>query len=371
MAKNNEEYEVLAAQIGDLGGDDQQPQGEGLGKLQHKAAYGQREDLSNEDQKSMEAFLERQNRARAKRESQENNNDSRVRDFSNEEDETPIADGWIPLNRKEFGIRSQFYPSDWQFYIRPATPQAIKNWISIDESNALQMNQTFDEILKLCVKIRANEKNISWSHINTWDRFWLILKVREATFVNNKKAITFEDDCPECDQTIEFELTPSALHYEFPDEDIVEKHWNAEDMKWTIDPEEYGVDEDPIELFVPTVAVQQAIIDWVQRQTNRRKKVDETFVSTFLPWLINKPSRDENQFDKQVHRIEKSYRSWSVPFHELMTDIVRNVTINPQETLKCVCPHCGEEVASNVQFPNGVKVLFEIESGIRKFGSRR
>jgi len=287
------------------------------------------------------------------------------------DDDTSISEGWVPVDRTEMGIRSRFYPEEWDFYIRPATVQAIKNWIGIDEKNALQMNATFDEIIKMCVRIKCGPQIISWSHVNTWDRFWFILKVRELTFASNKNTVTFEDNCAECDEEITFELRSTSLHYEFPDMDIVDKHWNEEEMEWEIDPAEYGVDDEaPINLWVPTLATQQAIIDWAQRQYQRKKKLDETFISTFLPWMIKKASRDEVQFDRQVQKIEKIYKNWSVPMYTLMSDIIRNITINPKETLKAVCPHCGEEVISNVQFPNGIKVLFTTETRVQKFGSR-
>ena len=55
---------------------------------------------------------------------------------------------------------------------------------------------------------------------------------------------------------------------------------------------------------------------------------------------------------------------------EFMDEVVRNVTINPSEKLRQVCPHCGEEVVSNVRFPNGVRALFKTEAKHTKFGSR-
>lgn len=385
MPKKTKEndYDVLEQAIGNMGGEpgidaNSQADGQGqdgLGRLQHAASYGAKEGLTGEERSEMNAFLERQRKAREARESDEPEQ-HQVRVISDHtpigvDDDTLIADGWIPLDRKSFGVRSKFYPADWEFYIHPAVTQAIKNWIGIDEKNAIQMNRTFDEIIKLCVKIKSGAGTVSWSRINTWDRFWLILKVREATFASNKKTITFEDSCSECDQDITFELTPSALHYEFPDEDIVEKHWNAEDMVWEIDLSEYGVDDhEPIKLHTPTLAVQQAIIDWAGRQNNRGKKIDETFASVYLPWLIDRVLKDEVQFDKKVQKLEKEYKSWSVGCHQLITDIIRNITINPKETLKTVCPHCGEEVVSNVQFPNGIKVLFETETRVQKFGTR-
>jgi hypothetical protein len=53
-----------------------------------------------------------------------------------------------------------------------------------------------------------------------------------------------------------------------------------------------------------------------------------------------------------------------------MQDVVRNITINPSEKLRQVCPHCGAEVTSNVQFPNGIKAIFNVATKAKKFGSR-
>ena len=75
-------------------------------------------------------------------------------------------------------------------------------------------------------------------------------------------------------------------------------------------------------------------------------------------------------FDKQIKKVYNEYKKWDVAFFKFMLQVVNNITINPKETLKQNCPHCGEEVVSNVQFPNGVKVLFDVETGSKKFGSR-
>jgi hypothetical protein len=53
-----------------------------------------------------------------------------------------------------------------------------------------------------------------------------------------------------------------------------------------------------------------------------------------------------------------------------MNDVIRNITINQSEKLRVECPYCGQEATSTVQFPNGIKVLFEVKSSAKKFGSR-
>ena len=360
--KTNDEYDALASQIGDLGGDDNK----GLGKLEHKRSYGGREDLSKAESEEMNAFLKRSNE-RGQR------TPDNVRSLQGDrevfDDSASVADGWIPLDRSEFGIRSKFYPATWEFYIRPATVQAIKNWMSVDEENLLQLNGVFNEIIKLCVRIKDGSSVISWSNVNSWDRFWLIMKVREITFASNNKTINFEDDCSECDQTITFELRSNNLHYEFPDDDLIENYWM--DGVWSIDPREYDVDHDTITLYTPTLACETAILDWARREKerDRKKDIDETFIK-FAIWMIGKPSKDPTTFDKLMKKLYNDYKKWDINFFKFMDQVVTNISINPQQTLKQTCPHCGEEVISNVQFPNGIKILFDVETTGKKFGSR-
>jgi hypothetical protein len=278
-----------------------------------------------------------------------------------------ITDGWIPINRNEMGIRSQFYPSSWEFYIRPATVQAIKNWTAIDEERADVLNNVFNEIIKTCVKISSPEGNISWNQVNSWDRFWFILKVREYTYSTGQSKIEFNDECSECDTEITYVLDSKSLFYEFPDDDLIEKYWTG--SVWSIDPTEYDVNHNTITLYTPTLAKDEAIIEWATGQVRAKKKIDENFIK-FLVWLLPKAVKDANLLDKQIQKIYKDYKNWDIDMFSFMSDVITNITINPSEQLRVICPNCGMEATSNVQFPNGVKVLFEVKTNAKKFGSR-
>lgn len=342
---NKNDYNVLESQIGEMG----QPEETSLGKLKHPESYGVKSGLSEEEQKSLNEF-----RARSDRKL---NNDSPT-----------IAEGWIPLDRSEFGKRSLFYPEDWEFSIRPATVQAIKNWTSVDEENPEELNKVFNEIIRLCVRIVDEKGTVhTWHEVNSWDRFWFILKVREYTFAKGESKIEYTDQCENCEEDIVFTLNSSSLTYEFPDDDLL-KYWDGQ--KWVIDPREYNVDADPVTLWTPKLGKDQAIIDWaIARARQGKRDVDENFIK-FLVWMISKPSRDPQNFETQVRQAQNIYKGWDVEMNSFMNDVVRNITINPSERLSTKCPHCGAEVTSQVQFPNGVKALFKTESKAKKFGSR-
>jgi hypothetical protein len=279
-----------------------------------------------------------------------------------------IASGWIPINRESMGIRSMFYPAEWEFFIKPATMQAIKNWTAIDETKADQVNKVFNEIVKQCIKIDTHSlMGAGWAQIRSWDRFWFILKVREYTFTKGESKIEFTDTCSECDEEITFNLTSNSLFYEFPDEELVEKYWNGD--YWEIDPTEYGVEHTPITLYTPKLGKDDAIIEWATARARNKQKIDETFIK-FLTWMLNKPSRDAQMLDRQIQKLYAEYKSWSVDMYSFMRDVVKNITINPSEKLRQTCPHCSMEATSNVQFPNGIKELFNAGTRAKKFGSR-
>ena len=347
MAKRDID-ETLANEIGNLGGENT-----GLGRLKHKAAYGEKEDLNQQEQESLNRFLNRGSQLRSAKEDQEL---------------AEISGGWVPIKKEDMGIRASFYPESWEFFVKPATMKAIKNWTAIDETRPDQVNKVFNEIIRQCVKIDTHSpQGAGWAQVKSWDRFWFILKVREYTFVTGENKVEFTDECTECAQDVQYTLTADALHYEFPDENLVEQYWNGKE--WEIDPTEYDVDHEPIKLYTPTLGKDEAIIDWATEKHRAGGKLDETFIE-FLIWLLDKPSRDKQMLDRQIEKIYKEYNKWDVEMFTFMRDVIKNITINPSENLSTRCPHCGQETISGVQFPEGITALFGSNKPRKKFGTR-
>lgn len=348
-------YDSLEDQIGNAGAEEtQNTQKQTLGKLKHNSIVGGKDDLSNDEDESLKDFMSSVDKKKAK-----------------QKEENIVASGWIPIDREEMGLRSMFYPEDWEFFIKPASVQAIKNWTAIDETRADQTNRVLNEICKMCVKIDTHNalSSAGWGSINSWDRFWFILKVRELTFTKGETNIEFEDECSSCGEQIKYTLTTDSLFYEYPDEDIIEKYWNGK--CWEIVPRDFDLDEENVILYTPTLAKDNNIISWATEQARANKKIDETFVQ-FLMWMMPYSFSEKNmtQLDRYIEKCYKDYKSWSPEKFEFMDDVIRNLTINPQEQLKTTCPICGGEATSNVRFPNGIKVLFKPETKVKKFGSR-
>lgn len=280
-----------------------------------------------------------------------------------------VRDGWMDVDKRLLGDRAKFYPEDWQFKIRPATVEAIRNWSTIDDENPNSVDDVFNEILKYCLTIVTPTGNLPWGNIRSWDRFFFVLLVREYTFVQGEKKIEFTEDCPSCDNAVTFNLTSQSLVYELPDPEVM-KYFSQEEQNWMIDPNEYDVEwPEPVILYLPTLEkdanIKACLIDRVQNN----KKVDNVFVK-FLPWLAPKISKDLTIAQRQIREYEVKFKTWDSEMFDFMNEVVNNIAVLPSTKLIETCPVCGEEVSAQISFQDGIRSLFNMASGRKKFGKK-
>lgn len=282
-----------------------------------------------------------------------------------------IREGWIPVDRNVLGERDLFYPQDWNFYIRPATVEAIRNWSLIDDQNGNSIDEVFNEVLKTCLSIKdSSDRPIPWHSICSWDRFFFLLLVREYTMQDGETEISYYEDCPECDTPVNFQLTSDSLLYDMPDEDVL-GYYDQNSRTWAIDPSEYEVEGDPITLYLPTVEKDANVKAWMIRklQENRNAKIDPVFIK-FVSWMTPKISKDDEIAKRQMKQLKTAFDSLDVDQFEFMDDVIKNIVVTPSTKLISKCPACGEEVTSEIRFPNGVSGLFKAQSKRRKFGKK-
>lgn len=279
--------------------------------------------------------------------------------------------GWIPVDRRLLGARDKFYPEDWQFLIRPATVEAVRNWSMLDETNGNSIDDVFNEILKYCLTIRTAMGSLPWQSINNWDRLFFILLIREYTFVKGENNIEFFENCDSCDASVRFTVESQALMYDMPDEDVMQ-YFDVESRTWTIDPNEFDVPySKELTLYVPTIERDANIKAWLisEYQENEKKKFDTVFIK-FLPWLVPKISKDANTAKMQIRKAEMLFKSWDKEMFSFMNDVLKNISVTPSTNISAVCPDCGEEVVVRLRFPDGVGALFNVVNRRSKFGSK-
>lgn len=369
-----ETEQTLAAQIGDLGNDlnmeadggvqqevyddvpEEAPSTNMASKMIGKKLNRLPGAMSNEERERDKEFIKSQNLSRIGQKIGET---------------TRVREGWLPVDRALLDERDIFYPSDWSFYIRPATVEAIRNWSMIDDQNGNSIDEVFNEVLKTCLQIKdSTDRPIPWHNICSWDRFFFLLLIREYTFQDGESNISYYEDCPECETPVEFNLTSNALMYDMPDEEVI-SYYDQTSRTWAIDPSEYEVEGDPITLYVPTLEKDANIKAWMIRklQENRNTKIDPVFIR-FVSWMTPKISKDDEISKRQMKQLKMAFDSLSIDQFEFMDEVLKNIIVTPKTKLIAKCPSCGEEVTSDIRFPNGVSGLFHIQSKRRKFGKK-
>ena len=369
-----ETEQTLAAQIGDLGNDlnmeadggvqqevyddvaEEAPSTNMASQMIGKKLNRLPGAMSNEERERDKEFIKSQNLSRIGQKIGET---------------TRVREGWLPVDRTLLGERDIFYPSDWSFYIRPATVEAIRNWSMIDDQNGNSIDEVFNEVLKTCLQIKdSTDRPIPWHNICSWDRFFFLLLIREYTFQDGESNISYYEDCPECETPVEFNLTSGALMYDMPDEEVI-SYYDQTSRTWAIDPSEYEVEGDPITLYVPTLEKDANIKAWMIRklQENRNTKIDPVFIR-FVSWMTPKISKDDEISKRQMKQLKMAFDSLSIDQFEFMDEVLKNIIVTPKTKLIAKCQSCGEEVTSDIRFPNGVSGLFHIQSKRRKFGKK-
>ena len=279
--------------------------------------------------------------------------------------------GWIEIDRALLGQRDYFYPEDWQFYVRPATVEVVRNWSMLDENNGNSIDDVFNEILKHCLSIKTGTGSRPWQAINNWDRFFFVLLIREYTFVHGESNVEYYEDCVNCDSPVKFTLNSQALMYDLPDDDVL-RYFDRFNRVWIIDPADFEVPSNgPIQLYVPTVERDANIKAWIisEYQENDKKKFDNVFIK-FLPWICPNVSKDVNIAKTQIRKAELVFKSWNSEMFSFMDDVIKNISVTPSTNISAVCPACGEEVTTRLRFPDGVGALFNVVNRRKKFGTK-
>lgn len=283
-------------------------------------------------------------------------------------DNAEIREGWQVVDRQLFGERNIYYPNDWEFRIKPATVEAIRYWSTIDDENATVVDDVFNEIIKTCFSIKTAQGLIPWGNLRSWDRFFILLLIRQYTFVNGESKIQYKEDCPECGNDVDFVLDSTTLRYDLPDPEVM-KNYDPETCTWLIDPTEYDVEGEPFTLYLPTLEKDANIKAWVIDRIQNKKKIDNVFIK-FLPWMANKISKNLDIASRQIKELEMKFKSLNTDMFLFMNEVITNIMVTPSTQLVTTCDTCGEEVTTNIRFPNGVSELFNIKRTGKKFGKK-
>lgn len=273
--------------------------------------------------------------------------------------------GWknIPVNVLPSG--GFFYPEGTKIAIRPAEVREIRHFSTIDEDDNLDIEEKLTHVIDRCCRMDfPGEGVVSYKDLKQEDRFFIIMAIRDLTFVKGENSILLKPykkckNTPECPFRDGIELRTGVLSSYEIDQQVM-KYYSIESRSFIFNIKKI---EKSIELFIPSIGVTQEIASFVRECAKRNINVDEGFLK-ISPFLFD-DWRDLS-FDI-INRKMRESDYWTKEEYSLYFELSERIKMGTKLEVTQKCPICGdEEVTASISFPGGIRSLFVISDIFRE-----
>ena len=258
--------------------------------------------------------------------------------------------GWQQIPIKDLPSLGLFYPEDTKVYVRAATGGEIRHWSSLnedpnDQNYLSNLDDMLNYVIERCVTIKSDTKNIAWKDIKEIDRFYLLLAVREWTFIKGENKLSVK-----VSENKKIDVRKEMIDYITFDDRLM-KYYSESERCFLLK----FKNGNTIKLEIPSVGVTSWLKTYIQRRQQSSQAFDQDFLS-FAPFVI----RDWRVLnDISYEKIILDTMSWGIDEISLLTHIrqIFQDTINPVIKYQ---DESGAELATPLNFQGGIKSIFLI-----------
>lgn len=275
----------------------------------------------------------------------------KVAGFSDEPDEPTILPGYIEIFSSEFPSRGLFYPNNMRFFIRSASVKEIRHFSTIDDTDPYMIDEALNEIVKGCLMIKQPGKLCSFKDLCEEDRFYVILNIRDLTFVDGENKLVINAKCGECSHDNQIEIKNDSFRPTEPSESVM-KYYNDELRIFEIETRSSGV----FKMRPPSIGVMMNVTKYIRRSQESGKRIDPSFIKC-LPYMET-DWRNLNESVLESKEIE--FMRWDSKKYQVFNKLTEMVKVGVEENLYSTCEKCESEVRTKISFPDGIKSLFVI-----------
>ncbi len=250
----------------------------------------------------------------------------------------------------------QFYPAGTLFMVRPAQVKEIQAYSMVDDQNFYDIVEKMNDMLQACVRIKYPDGRVSsFLDIKDQDRLFLIFLIRELTFQQGNGLSVNNVRCT-CGQENSVELKRGNFVYYEIDEKLA-KFYN----KGTGSYQFTTINGKSFELTPPNIGLQKAFSDYILRENNEKRNPNLSFLK-IIPFML--VGRSHITYDGIKAKLKEFEDMDDISF-QFLNAAVGKMTFGIKE-LKSKCS-CGEEVHTDMQFPNGASGIFVIHDAFEAY----
>jgi len=254
--------------------------------------------------------------------------------------------GWQKLPIQDLPTQGLFYPEGTEILIRAATAGEIRHWSTLNEENLSVLDDMLNYVLERCAKIKyPNAAISSWKDIKEIDRFYILLAIREFTFVNGENKLQVKTS-----ETTKIDVTKDMVQYITFDERLM-RYYSPVERMFVLQ----FKNGKKMKVTLPSVGVTNWLKNYITRKRQLNEIIDEDFIS-FAPFVILdwKGLSDDN-----YSKIIMESHNWTAAEISLLTEIRRIFMDTVDPVVKYKDEEGGERTVP-LSFQGGIKSIFLI-----------
>jgi hypothetical protein len=250
----------------------------------------------------------------------------------------------------------RFYPVGSLLQVRSAQVREIQAYSMVDDNNFYDIVEKMNGMLQSCVRVKyANGKIGSYLEVKDQDRLFLIFLIRELTFQQGN-SLSVKTNCPADNSEIQLELTRANFAFYEVDEKL-DKFFvpNTSSYKFRL---KNGKE---FEVTPPNIGLQKSFTDYIIKENNDKKTPNLSFLK-IIPFLLS--GRTSITYDGIKAKLKEFEDMDDISF-QFLNSAISKMTFGIKE-LRTKC-QCGEEVRTDMQFPNGASGIFVIHDAFEAY----
>ena len=249
----------------------------------------------------------------------------------------------------------RFYPQGSALMIRPAQVREIQAYSMVDDNNFYDIVEKMNDMLQSCVRIKYSDGKInSYLEVKDQDRLYLIFLIRELTFQQGN-SLQVNTICG-CGQEIAVDLKRDNFVFHDIDEKLA-RFYNKNTGSYHFT----TVNGKTFEMTPPNIGLQKAFTEYIVKENNEKRTPNLAFLK-IIPFMLT--GRSNITYDGIKAKLKEFEQMDQVTF-QFLNAAVGKMTFGIKE-LKKNC-ECGEEVHTDMQFPNGASSIFVIHDAFEAY----
>ena len=299
-----------------------------------------------ETEKNLQEFVEKQEKSSIGPALSETPKDNLPWEKSTEQISLGNKLGWQTLPIKDLPTQGLFYPEGTEIAIRAASAGEIRHWSTLQEDDLNLLVDMLNYILERCATYKTVDSHSSWKDIKEIDRFYILLAIREYTFIKGENQLQVKTS-----ETTKIDVTKDMIDFINFDERLM-KYYDSEKRCFALKFKKSG---NVINVSIPSVGITHFLKNYMNRKQSLQQQIDMDFIS-FAPFvLLDWRGLNDSSYEKII----LDSQSWGNSEISVLSHLKDTFTETINPVVKYVDEGGAERVAP-LNFLGGFKSIFLI-----------